>query len=293
MKTKSHDLLILLAVIDSGGFSAAADALNIQVAKVSRAVARIESELNVTLLNRTTRRIELTEEGRRFVDSIRPSLQALMAAEEDIVQQAERPSGRLRVDAASPFMLHQIVPLIPEFRQCYPCIDLELTSNEGYVDLLEQRTDVAIRIGPLNDSSLHARSLGRSELFIVAAPAYLKKRGFPQDASELSLHERIGFVAPTNLNRWPIPEPQMIEPSLASMNGEVVRHLAIAGCGIACLSGFMVKEDIAQGRLVQLLNQYDVTNTGRESIHAVYYRSSAIAKRISLFLDFLQPRLSL
>ena len=293
MKTRAEDLLLLLAVVDSGGFSAAADMLNIQVAKVSRAVARIESELNVTLLNRTTRRIELTEEGQRFVDSIRPGLQVLLAAEEDIIQQAERPSGRLRIDAASPFMLHQVVPLIPEFRQCYPLIDLELTSNEGYVDLLEQRTDVAIRIGPLNDSSLHARSLGRSELFIVAAPSYLKKRGFPQDASELTHHERIGFVAPTNLNRWPIPAPNIIEPTIASLNGEVVRHLAITGCGIACLSGFMVKEDLAHGRLVQLLNQYDVNNTGRENIHAVYYRSSAVAKRISLFLDFLQPRLTL
>lgn len=293
MKTKSEDLHILLAVIDSGGFSAAANSLNIQVAKVSRAVARIEDQLRVTLLNRTTRRIELTEEGRRFIESIRPCLLALAAAEDDLAHFAECPSGRLRVDAASPFMLHQIVPFVAEFRRCYPLIDLELTSHEGYVDLLEQRTDVAIRIGPLHDSSLHARFLGRSELFIVASPAYLEGRGFPLLAADLASHERLGFVAPANLNRWPIPDAQIVEPTVACANGEVVRQLALNGCGIACLSGFMVKDDIAQGRLVRLLSQYEVEHTGREDIHAVYYRSSAVAKRISLFLDFLQSRLIL
>lgn len=174
MLTRSDDLQILLTVVDTGGFSTAAEALDIQVARVSRAVTRLESQLQVTLLNRTTRRVELTNEGRQFVDTVRIGLQTLQQAEEDLVARGERPKGRLRVDAASPFVLHQIVPLVQEFKQIYPDIELEITSNEGFVDLIEKRTDVAIRIGKLTDSTLHARPLGKSKLYIVASSAYLR-----------------------------------------------------------------------------------------------------------------------
>lgn len=179
MKTRSDDLEILLAVVDSGGFSAAAEQLDIQVARVSRAVSKVENQVGVSILNRTTRRIELTEEGRQFVDTIRIGLQQIQQAEEELISRGELPKGRLRVDAASPFVFHQLVPLIQPFKQAYPDIELELTSNEGFVDLLEKRTDLAIRIGALSDSTLHARPLGRSSLYIVASPDYLAKRGFP------------------------------------------------------------------------------------------------------------------
>ena len=293
MLTRSDDLEILLTVIDRGGFSAAADALDIQVARVSRAVSKIEKQLAVTILNRTTRRIELTDEGRQFVDSVRLGLLQIQQAEEDLVSRGELPAGRLRIDAASPFVFHQLVPLIQSFKQAFPDIQLEITSNEGFVDLLEKRTDLAIRIGKLSDSTLHARPLGRSLLYMVASPEYLAKRGVPKQASDLSSHQIIGFTASKILNRWPLAGCDHIEPTLTASNGETVRQLVLAGNGIACLSGFMVNKDIASGRLVPLLDQGKLFNTGREQINAVFYKSSSVAKRISAFIDFIQPRLSL
>ena len=293
MLTRSDDLEILLTVIDSGGFSAAADSLDIQVARVSRAVSKVEKQLCVTILNRTTRRIELTDEGRQFVESVRLGLLHIHQAEEQLISRGELPAGRLRIDAASPFVFHQLVPLIQSFKQAFPDIQLEITSNEGFVDLLEKRTDLAIRIGKLSDSTLHARPLGKSLLYMVASPEYLAKRGVPKNASDLSSHQLIGFAGAKVLNRWPSAGIDYIEPSLTASNGETVRQLALAGNGIACLSGFMVNEDIAAGRLVPLLEQEKLTNTGREQINAVFYKSSSVARRISAFIDFIQPRLSL
>ncbi|MBM7035151.1 LysR family transcriptional regulator [Vibrio ulleungensis] len=292
MRTRSDELNILLTVIDSGGFSAAASMLNIQVAKVSRTVSKIEKQLGVTLLNRTTRRIELTEEGRQFAAQIRQGLSYLEQAEAEIVERKNQPKGRLRVDAASPFVLHQLVPLVAEFNAAYPEIELELTSNEGIVDLLEKRTDIAIRIGQLDDSTLYSTLLGESPLFIVASPSYLKINGVPKQVSDLSQHKLLGFTESKTLNQWPLPMETVV-PKLMVSNGETLRQLALAGNGIACLSGFMVHQDIEQGRLVSLLHPFVISNTGRERVNAVYYKSSTLSKRITAFIDFIRPRLSL
>ncbi len=293
MRTKSDDLEILLSVVDTGGFTAAAEFLDIQVARVSRAVSKVESQLGVTILNRTTRRIELTDEGRQFIDSVRVGLMHLQQAEEDIISRGELPKGRLRVDAASPFVFHQLVPLVQLFNQTFPDIELELTSNEGFVDLLEKKTDIAIRIGALSDSTLHARPLGRSLLYIVASPDYLAKRGFPSKSSDLVHHETIGFSTPKTLNDWPLKGFVRLTPTLLSSNGETIRQLALMGNGIACLSGFMVKNDIAEGRLIPLLENERMGNSDREQINAVYYKTSSLAKRITAFIDFIHPKLEL
>ncbi|WP_172378601.1 LysR family transcriptional regulator [Vibrio sp. Vb339] len=293
MLTRSDDLEIVLTVVDAGGFSAAAEALDVQVAKVSRSVSKVESQLGVSIFNRTTRRVELTEEGRQFVDSVRLGLQMIQSAEEEIVSRGELPKGRLRVDAASPFVFHQLVPLVQSFKEAYPDIELELTSNEGFVDLLEKRTDVAIRIGKLSDSTLHARPLGKSLLHIVASPDYLAKRGLPTKPEDLSSHQIVGFSGNKVLNHWPLPNQSDVAPTVTASNGETVRQLALAGNGIACLSGFMVQEDMAAGRLIPILEQDKLANTDRERVNAVYYKSSSVSKRISAFIDFIQPRLSL
>ena len=293
MLTRSDDLEMVLTVVDAGGFSAAAETLDVQVAKVSRSVSKVESQLGVSIFNRTTRRVELTEEGRQFVDSVRLGLQVIQSAEEEIVSRGELPKGRLRVDAASPFVFHQLVPLVQSFKEAYPDIELELTSNEGFVDLLEKRTDVAIRIGKLSDSTLHARPLGKSLLHIVASPDYLAKRGLPTKPEDLSSHQVVGFAGNKVLNHWPLPNQSYIPPTVTASNGEIVRQLALAGNGIACLSGFMVQDDIAAGRLVPILEQDKLANTDRERVNAVYYKSSSVSKRISAFIDFIQPRLKL
>ncbi|MGI9895131.1 LysR substrate-binding domain-containing protein [Vibrio natriegens] len=293
MLTRSDDLEILVNVIDSGSFSLAAEVLGIQVAKVSRSVSRVEKQLGITILNRTTRRLELTEEGKRFVESIRFGLQHLRQAEEDLLVSRVLPKGKLRVDAASPFMLNQLVPLTQEFHKSFPDIELELSSNEGYVDLLEKRTDVAIRIGKLADSSLHSSFLGKSALFVVASPDYLARKGFPFTPEDLLQHDIIGFTSPRALNVWPVQGVDYIEPTIACSSGETVRQLVLTGNGVSCLSGYMVKKDIAAGRLVVLLDSFMTRSSERELINAVYYKSSHVARRISAFIDFIKPRLTL
>lgn len=293
LKTRSDDLEILLAVAECGGFSAAADVLNMQVARVSRSVNKLEKQLGVSMLNRTTRRVELTEEGRRFTDSIAAALRAITQAEEDIVFHGELPSGKLRVDAASPFIFHQLVPLIQSFKAAYPDITLELSSNEGIIDLIEKRTDVAIRIGKLSDSTLHAKSLGKSPLHIVTTAQYIAKRGSVETVKDLHDHDLIGFSNNNSLNHWPLKGLQSISPTTFASNGETIRQLVLSGNGIACLSGFMVNEDIAAGRLITLLGPYRLLDSERERVNAVFYRSSSVAKRITVFIEFIKPRLTL
>ncbi|MDP5291219.1 LysR family transcriptional regulator [Oceanimonas sp. CHS3-5] len=288
--SRTEDLEILLTVIDSGSLSAAARILDIQVARVSRALSRLEKELDCTLLNRTTRKLELTEEGRLFSDEVRRGLDRLARAEESLRALRGVPAGRLRVDAVTPFILHQ---LVPGFRECYPQIELELVASENIIDLIERRTDLAIRIGDLQDSNLHARFLGRSPLHVVASPAYLKRHGTPQTLDALRHHQIIGFTDAPHLNRWPLSSPVTVVPNLSSSSGETIRQLCLAGQGLALLSEFMIQDDLAQGQLVSVLAHCVITPNAREPVHAVYYRNTALSSRITVFLDYVAPRLTL
>ncbi|WP_321936037.1 LysR family transcriptional regulator [Paraburkholderia sp. J8-2] len=308
MKTSTDELLVFVTVIDAGSITAAAEKLEQTVSGVSRALTRLEKQLGVALILRTTRRLQLTEEGELFLDRARAILAAMADAEEAVTRHRERPSGRLRVDAATPFMLHCIVPHVAAFAEAYPEIELELTNNERIVDLLEQRVDIAIRIGTLQDSTLHARSLGTSRLRIVASPGYLAAHGTPRSVAALREHRLIGFTAPAHLNGWPLraagggeagtaartqetESGYTIAPALLASSGETIRQLALAGSGIACLSDFLTTADRGAGRLVTVLD--DALIESRQPIHAVYYRSAALAARVQCFLAFIGGRLQL
>jgi len=294
MKATSDELLHFVAVVDCGSISAAAEQLHLTPSAISRSLARLEGKLATTLLNRTTRRMELTEEGRFFLDQARDILQRMDSLEERLALRRQRPAGRLRVNAASPFMLHAVVPHVGAFRALYPDIQLELNTNDQIIDLLEQRTDVAIRIGPLGDSNLHARPLGASRLHLLASPDYLARQGRPERVEDLAGHSLLGFTQPESLNLWPLRhaggEQWRITPSLSASSGETLRQLALAGEGIACLASFMSDRDLAEGRLVKLLGE--AMSDYRQPIHAVYYRNTQLALRIQCFLDFLQARLA-
>jgi DNA-binding transcriptional LysR family regulator len=293
MDINSDDLKIFVAVIDSGTLSAASVHLGQTTSGVSRALSRLEEKLATTLLTRTTRRMELTEEGQLFLEQARAILAAMEEAEETIRIRRQKPAGRLCVDAASPFMLHCVVPHVAEFRAMYPDIRLELTSNDQIADLIEHRTDIAIRIGTLSDSTLHARALSCSPLHVLASPGYLERHGTPSTPEELAQHELLGFAQYELGNVWPLRHAAgnslQVTPALAASSGETLRQLALAGQGIVCLSDFMTRADIAAGRLVKLLEAH---STGfHQQIHAVYYRNTQLSQRISCFLEFLQKKL--
>jgi DNA-binding transcriptional LysR family regulator len=293
MDIHSDELKTFVTVIDSGSLSAAAVHLGQTSSGVSRALARLEEKLQTSLLTRTTRRMELTEEGQLFLAKARAILDAMEEAEESIRMRRQQPAGRLSVDAASPFMLHCVVPHVAEFRRLFPEIRLELTSNDRIADLIEHRTDIAIRIGTLSDSTLHARALSASPLYVLASPAYLAVHGVPQTPPDLVQHGLLGFSGYEPGNQWPLRHDGgntlAITPALSASSGETLRQLALEGQGIACLADFMTREDIAAGRLVKVLAPF---YTGfRQQIHAVYYRNTQLAQRISCFLDFLQQKL--
>lgn len=294
MKTTLDELQAFTAVIDTGSISSAAVQLGQTASGVSRALSRLEAKLATTLLRRTTRRLELTEEGATFLVQARRILETVEEAEEQMSRRLQHPAGRLRVNASAPFMLHVLVPLIGDFRERYPDIELELHSSDQIIDLLEHRTDLALRHGPLRDSTLHARPLGRSRLRTLASPAYLARHGTPQQVEELALHSLIGFTQPESLNHWPLRHPLgetwPIVPSVWASSGETVRQLALAGQGIACLSDFMTAEDQAKGALVEVLAESNVRVL--QPINAVYYRNTALASRITCFLDYLSECLA-
>ena len=293
MKARSDELQLFIAVIDAGSISAAAEQAGQSPSAVSRTLGRLEAKLGTTLINRTTRRMSLTEEGRYFFERAKAIVQDMEALEEHLALRQQAPAGRLRINAASPFMLHAIVPHVQEFRRRYPDILLELNTNDLVIDLLEESTDVAIRIGNLADSTLHARHLGSSPLNLLASPGYLARYGTPQSVEDLPAHSLLGFTRNDGLNQWPLRHPGgdrwPITPALAASSGDTLRELALAGEGIVCLSHFMTHHDIREGRLQVVLADY---NSGyRQPIHAVYYRNTQLALRIQCFLDFIQDKL--
>ncbi|WP_186065479.1 LysR family transcriptional regulator [Burkholderia gladioli] len=301
MKTSTEELQTFVAIIDSGSITAAAEQLGQTVSGVSRALNRLERKLGVTLLRRTTRSSQLTDEGELLLTRARDILQSVEEAETAVSLGRVKPAGRLRVDAATPFMLHAIVPNLPAFTARYPDIQLELTNNERFVDLIEQRIDIAIRIGTLPDSTLHARALGACPLHILASPAYLAEHGTPRSVADLKRHKLLGFSDIETLNRWPLRhrgaggqpdgEGLVIEPAHTASSGETLRHLALGGLGIVCLSDFMSAADIAAGRLVPLLGE--LMSDYRQPINAVYYRHAALTGRVQGFLDFLSQHVKL
>jgi DNA-binding transcriptional LysR family regulator len=287
-------LIAFSAVMDAGSFSAAAVRLGQTPSGVSRSIARLEKQLGMTLIQRTTRRLHLTEEGAWLLERARGVLAELANTEAEAAARRSQPAGLVRVNAATPAFDHLLAPLAPAFLEAYPLVRLELTSGETVVDLIEERADLAIRIGQLPDSTLNARRLGASQVRVLAAPAYLERHGVPASIEELARHRLLGFSAPASLNTWPLAhaggEGWTIMPAVSASSGETVRHLALAGTGIACLSDFMTRPDVDAGRLVPVLAQHALP--WMQPIWAVFYKQGALAPRVAALVDFLARNLS-
>jgi DNA-binding transcriptional LysR family regulator len=286
-------LIAFAAVIDTGSFSAAAARLGQTPSGVSRTVSRLEAQLGMTLMVRTTRRLDLTEEGSWLLARARKVLAELEDTEAQVVARRSQPSGVVRVNAATPALGHLVAPLVADFLDAYPLVKLELTSGETIIDLIEERADVAVRIGHLADSTLNARRLGTSRLRLLASPAYLRKHGEPADAAQLSAHRLLGFSAPASLNIWPLAvageEGMAVTPALLASSGETLHQLALAGAGIVCLSDFLTRDDRATGTLVPVLAP--LTLPWSLPVWAVFYKQGALAPRVAALVDFLARRL--
>lgn len=290
---RAADMEIFATAIERGSFSAAARLLGLSPSAVSRAVSAIEARLGVRLLIRTTRALAMTAEGEAYYHAARRILADLTEVEQAIGEQAA-PRGRLRVSATLSYGRRFIVPLLGEFIDRHPAILVDISLTDTVIDLIEERADVAIRIGPLPDSPLIARRLGESDRVVVASPAYLARYGTPVVPGDLLAHRCLGFNFRRRQPGWPFlidgeAVDMAIVPAIEANNGDTVVQLALDGVGIARVGRFNVADDIASGRLVELLADHNPGDI--EPFHALFLGGSTLPARVRVFIDFLADRL--
>ncbi|WP_413492636.1 LysR substrate-binding domain-containing protein [Morganella psychrotolerans] len=289
MKATSEEARVFIEVVEHKSFTKAADKLNLANSAVSRTIKKLEDKLGVNLLNRTTRQIDLTAEGELYFQRMKGILQEMQAIENELLGSQSSPKGVLRIDAATPVVLHLLIPFISVFRRQYPDIVLSLVSSETFVNLIERKVDIAIRAGQLTDSSLRARLLFSSYRKVVASPRYIETAGKPSSVADLHHHTCLTFTEPASLNTWPLntENGQLINVAdgISSNNGETLRQLCASGEGIACLSDFMVNEGIENGEFTELLS--DELQPVPLPFHAVYYSDRVVSRRIRVFIDSL------
>ncbi|WP_235074289.1 LysR family transcriptional regulator [Asticcacaulis sp. AC466] len=284
------DMEAFVRVVDLGGFSPAARDLGLTPSAVSKLISRLEARLGSRLINRSTRKLLLTPEGELFFErSVR--LLADLDDTERSIGAHRTPRGRLRVSVNVPVGRRILLPLVPHFLALYPEVELDISMTDLVVDLYEQRTDVALRSGPMKSSGLMARKLGETRLDIVASPAYLARYSTPRTPGDLVHHRSVGFGYSRMMDGWPlvidgrtdiftVPGPVKVG------DGDSVHRLCLDGLGLARLARYMTAEDVAQGRLVPVLEAYNPGDI--EELHAVYLgQGGHMPGRIRAFLDFL------
>nr|WP_218845379.1 LysR family transcriptional regulator [Sphingomonas melonis] len=281
-------------VIEGGSFSAAARLLDLTPSAVARAIDRIEARLGVRLLLRSTRGLTLTAEGQSYLLAARRILADLDDAEQQIADQGA-PRGRLRVTAALAHGRLCIVPLLGDFARAYPNILIDIALTDTLVDIAGGQADVAIRFGPLADSALTARKLGESGRVIVASPDYLARHGTPRVPEDLHAHNCLNFNFRRAEPIWPFRRDGRdftlcVEGGIVANNGETLGQLAAAGVGVTRVGRFSVAAEIAEGRLVALLEDYNPGDV--ELIHAVFVGGAHLPARVRVFVDFLADRLA-
>ncbi|QHE92382.1 LysR family transcriptional regulator [Pandoraea fibrosis] len=296
---RSGELEVFVRVIKLGGFAAAARTFGMTPSAVSKLVGRLEQRLGTRLINRSTRQLQLTPEGAAFYERGMRVLADLDEAER-CASANVTPRGRLRVNANVPFGHHFLLPLVPEFLERYPDVTLDIVLTDEVIDILEQRTDVAVRAGPLKSSSLVARKLGQTRMVIVGAPGYLSRHGTPSTPDDLMRHNLIGANYVRAQSGWPLRlgergDTEFVFPVVGNTqasDGEALHRLALAGLGLARLAAFQVREDVAAGRLLPVLEAFDPGEV--EEVHAVFVgQGGYLPLRVRAFLDFLAARVKI
>jgi DNA-binding transcriptional LysR family regulator len=294
MLDKLSEMRAFQAVADAGSFTAAAANLRLSQSLMSRAVASLERRLGTTLLHRSTRRVSLTDEGVVFLQGCRRVLEDIGEVERSIMS-GDSPTGTLRISASVLFGQDRVVPLVPEFMARYPKLQVNLSLEDRHIDLIEEKIDVAIRLGRLPSSSLIARKLGEQRRIIVAAPAYLARHGRPNRPNDLLAHNCILWdQAHDDLNRWPVAVSSTIRHTrvrgaVVVNNAQALLQLAMLGAGITRISEYLARPLIRRGELVPLLEKWH--RDAVTPVHALYARSSAAKPKVRALVDFLVSKL--
>ncbi len=282
---------VFTAVAGAGSFTGAADRLDMSRAMVSKYVINLEEHLGTRLLNRTTRRLSLTESGSAYYERCLQIISDVQEAEQAASQLTTKPRGTLKITMPVAFRLG---PVITDYLHLYPEVKLDISLSDRYVDLIEEGFDLAIRIGTLPESRLIARKLGVARSIVCASPAYLKQRGSPTQPADLTNHSCLGYTYTNSGNEWhlknkDIEEVIHIAGTIKANNGDMLRLAALNGAGLIFLPLFIVEEDLQAGRLVQVLSDYTSAEFG---IYAVYPSRKHLSAKVRTFVDFFVGQLS-
>lgn len=286
-------MVVFSHVVETGSFTGAARRLGIAKSAISKHISVLEESLGARLLNRTTRRLSLTDIGEQYYQSCRKMVEAVEEAKQCVTALQEKPRGTLKVSCPASFGISHITPLLHEFLQLYPSLNAELLLDDTVLDMTEHGIDVAIRVGWLHDSSLRAKKLRDAPRLLCASPRYLEQVGVPKEPQDLVAYNWVIFsLLPTpykfTFTRKNKSTSIQVKGRIKINNGSAVRSLLLAGEGIAALSDFLVAEDIAKGKLVQLLPDYHIAEAG---IYAVYHEQRLQQVKIRKFIDFLTQKL--
>ncbi|AMY69381.1 LysR family transcriptional regulator [Frigidibacter mobilis] len=293
MDNRAGEMQAFLRVVEAGSFSAAARQMRMTPSTLSKLIGRIEARLGARLMERSTRRLALTAEGWVYYERSQALLAGIEDLERELSKGAASVGGTLRVSASVGFGMVAVEPLLPAFWAAYPNVIVDLSLSDEIVDLYLDRTDVAFRVGALSSSSLTALKLGTAPRKIVASPDYLAHRGVPQSADDLAGHSCLGLNFRRSSPVWSLQEGgRTVESGLAgpllANNGETVRRMALAGMGLARMGEFHIRQDLREGRLVEVLAGAVQGDT--EDIHALFFGGARLPQRVRVFLDFMAPR---
>ncbi|MBK5541047.1 LysR family transcriptional regulator [Pseudomonas sp. TH05] len=291
-----NGLLAFVRTVESGSLVGAAERLGISASAVGKSLARLEHKLGVRLLNRSTRRISLTDEGTLFFERCQRIVGEVEEAEAELARISDTPRGKLRVSLPA-IGYRMLLPILPEFTRRYPQIELDLDFNDRLIDVIAEGVDAVIRSGELADSQLKSRTLGPFGFVLVSAPQYFAEHGTPQSPRDLEQHAclRYKFPGTTQLQQWtlrlPAGEPPLsLRSALTSNNLESLIFAASQGLGIAFVPDFVVRGALAEGSLVAVLDDYQI-DSGKFSV--LWPSSRHLLPKLRVFVDFLGEHLRL
>lgn len=286
------DMVTFVKVVECRSFTAAAERLGVSKSVISRRMSDLENRLGARLLNRTTRRLSITEVGQAFYERSVRILADIDEAEAAITSLHASPRGVIRVAAPLSFGVLHLAPILPDFMAPHPELEVELNLNDRYADLVEDGYDVAIRIGRLKDSSLVARRIAPLRRVVVGSPAYFARHGRPARPEELLGHNCLLYTNVPIADQWQFRvdgarRPIRVTGSLRVNNGETLLQAALAGLGLAILPTFICGADLSAGRLEPVLVGHTVSDS---AVHAVYPQGRHLSPKVRAFVDFVARR---
>lgn len=289
-----QSMRVFAKVVEQGSFVRAGQALDISNAVVTRHVADLEDHLGTRLLNRTTRRLSLTETGHAYLERVLQILQEIDDAEAIASSQSKRPSGTLRIYSHLGFGQLQLAQLLPDYARQYPDVVLDVTLSNRTLDLVEDRFDVGIFIDLQKfDASMIARQLGMSEVLLCASPDYIKRHGEPEELEDISGHACLNFSYEQMRHHWSMLGADgnlvniPITGKVISNSGDLLRQCALAGMGLMIRPSFSIGDDLAAGRLVRLLPKHHLRTV---SLVMVYPSRRLLSAKVRTFVDFMTQR---